>query len=367
MFSTKHQSEAPPGNDANGGGRLRKPISSTLKKLRLLRAWTSRYPVWCAWQVTYRCNYHCGFCHYWRDPMGAQPEQTVEQFEEGSRRLASFGSLLVSLAGGEPLLRPDLPDIVRAVARWHLTFVTTNGSLMTRELAEELFAAGAWGVSVSLDYAEARKHDKARGTKQAHERAVAALEVLGKVRRRPWQRVNLMCVLLHDNLDQIEELIRLAERLGVWFMLQPYSDRKTGSDHFRHSNGPVSPKLLALKREHPAFISNPLFLANFDRYFNGGVPDCRAGQAFFNIDSGGDISICVEERHRPVANLYRHSPRRIIEGLQAARAENTCTACWYNCRGEVECLYRPKSLLQSLHWFFRDRPGSGNGHGRPVR
>jgi hypothetical protein len=86
-----------PGFD--GRERLRKPLSSTVKKLRLARAWTSRYPVWCAWQVTYRCNYYCGFCQYWRDPMGELPEQTVEQFEEGSRKLASYGSLLVSLAG----------------------------------------------------------------------------------------------------------------------------------------------------------------------------------------------------------------------------------------------------------------------------
>ncbi|HOW18174.1 MAG TPA: hypothetical protein PLC79_03980, partial [Phycisphaerae bacterium] len=71
-------------------------ITSSGKKWRLFRAWAGRHPVWCAWQVTYRCNFRCAFCHYWRDPMGALPEQTVDDFRAGSRRLASFGSLLIS-------------------------------------------------------------------------------------------------------------------------------------------------------------------------------------------------------------------------------------------------------------------------------
>lgn len=351
---------------AASGSAVIAMLTSTTKKWRLFRTWASRHPVWCTWQVTYRCNFHCGFCHYWRDPMGLLPEQTVEQFEVGSQKLASLGALFVSLAGGEPLLRPDFPDIVRAVAEWHMPFFTTNGALVTKELAEEVYAAGLWGASVSIDYADARRHDKARGVKGGYDQAVAALEHLSKARRYPWQRANLLCVLLHDNLDQIEDLIRLAAKLDAYFMVQPYSIRKTGSDHFRHTDGPVSPRLLELKRKYPNFLSNPYFLGNFDRYLNGGVPDCRAGTAFFNIDSTGDVSICVEQRDRPVANLYRHSAQRIVEALRSAGADNGCVDCWYNCRGEVECLYKPASLVKSLPQYFFDlgRPSrnGGNGH-----
>jgi MoaA/NifB/PqqE/SkfB family radical SAM enzyme len=339
------------------------------KKWRLLRTWASRHPMWCAWQVTYRCNYHCAFCHYWRDPMGELAEQTVEQFEEGSRKLASLGALFVSLAGGEPLMRPDFPDIVRAVARWHLPFVTTNGAFVTPELARELFGRGLWGASVSIDYADPARHDKARGAKGGFDRAMAALEYFSKARRHPWQRVNLLCVLLHDNLEHVEELIRLAARLDVFFMVQPYSDAKTGSSRFHCGNPGVSDRLLALKRKYTNFLSNPYFLGRFDQYLTEGVPDCRAGQAFFNIDSVGDVSICVERRRQPVANLYEHSARRIVEALRVAGERNECRDCWYNCRGEMECLYRPASLLKSLPLvlFDRGRPsgnGRGNGNGR---
>lgn len=330
-------------------------LTSTSKKWRLARAYLSRNPVWCAWQVTYRCNFRCSFCNYWRDPMGLQPEQTVEDFRRGSGKLARFGSLLVSMAGGEPFLRQDIVDVVQAVAGYHVPFVTTNGSLATPELARDLFRAGLWGVSVSLDYADPARHDKNRGTPGAFNLAVAALDTFGKARRYPWQRVNLMCVLLHDNLDDVEPLLKLAAEHDAYFMIQLYGVRKTGSRHFIHQHESASRRLVELKRAYPNFLSNEHFLSRFDEALNGGVPGCRAGEAFFNIDSTGDIAICVEERKRPVANLYRHSARNIVEKLHAAARTNTCTDCWYNCRGEVEMLYNPLGLLKSLPTMLLDR------------
>ncbi|MBN2560055.1 MAG: radical SAM protein [Phycisphaerae bacterium] len=337
--------------------------SPLARKWRLFRAWASRHPVWCSWQVTYRCNFRCGFCQYWRDPMGELPEQSVEQFEEGSRKLASLGTLMVSLAGGEPLIRPDLPDVVRAVAKWHFPFITTHGWFVTEQLAADLFDAGLWGASVSIDYIDPKMHDKARGMTGAFDRAVRALEHFRKARRHKWQRVNVMSVLLHNNLDQIEDLIKLAAQHEAYFTVQPYCNRKTNSDRFRcedASDGSVSARLLELRKKHPNFLSNPVFLGRFDQYLDGGVPGCRAGRAFFNIDSIGDVAICVEQRTAPVANLYEHSARQIIERLRTGSTGNTCADCWYNCRGETESLYAPSSLIRSLPTYLFD-------NGKPRR
>lgn len=326
-------------------------LSSTSKKWRLARAWCGRNPVWCSWQVTYRCDFRCRFCSYWRDPMGRMPEQSVEDFRIGSRKLARLGSLLVSLAGGEPLLREDIVEVVGAVAEFHVPFLTTNGYHATPTLARRLFAAGLWGVSVSLDYADAAEHDRARGMPGAFDGAVRALDIFSRARRHAWQRVNLMCVLMHDNLDHVEPLLKLAADHGAYFMIQPYGVRKTGSGHFvygRNGHESAARRLVALKRAYPNFLSNEHFLSRFDEAMNGGVPGCRAGQAFFNIDSTGDIAICVEERERPVANLYRHSAYAIVERLRRRAAGNRCRACWYNCRGEVEALFSPGGLLRSL-------------------
>jgi len=330
-------------------------ISSTYKKWRLFRAWAGRHPIWCTWQVTYRCNYRCGFCHYWRDPLGMMPEQAPDEFRVGARKLAGFGSIFISLAGGEPLLRPDIVEVARAVSEFHLAFLTTNGSLATRELARDLFRAGLWGVSVSIDYADPKRHDKARGRPGAFEQAVRALEYFRAARRHAWQRVNVMTVLLHDNLDEIEPLLRLAREHGAYLMLQPYGVRKTGSRRFVHDRDGVARRLLDLKRRYPNFLSNRVFLGRFDQALDGGIGGCRAGQAFFNIDSRGQIAICVEEKSRLVANLYRDSLQTIQERLEQAARRNTCRQCWYNCRGEVEMLYHPVGLVRSLPTLLLDR------------
>lgn len=338
-------------------------MSPLRKKLRLFRAWLSRSPIWCAWQVNYKCNFRCSFCHYWNDPAGQLPEQTIGQFRVGADKLAHLGSLLINIAGGEPLLRTDIVELVATLSRFHLPLLTTNGWLATPQLARELFAAGLWGVSVSVDYADPARHDRQRGMPGAFERAVAALDIFQKARTRPWQRVNLMAVLVHDNLDQLEPLARLAAEHHAYFMVQPYSQRKTGSTRFNNHDEKLSDRLLEMRERNPNMLSNPWFLARFDQAFNGGVPGCRAGWSFFNIDSTGDIAICVERRDRPVANIHRDDIHTIVHRLRDVARHNHCTDCWYNCRGEIESLYRPRGLVRSLPTLLFDRgraPGQVN-------
>ncbi len=247
-------------------------------------------------------------------------ELSVAQFRDGSRKLSRLGALLVSLAGGEPLVRPDIVDIVDAVAAWHFPFITTNGWFATPTLAEDLFAAGMWGVSVSIDYADAAHHDQRRGMPGAFERALAAIEYFSAARKYKWQRVNWMAVLLDDNLDQIEPMIRMAAERDVYFMVQPYSARKTGATKFRpRGHGGVGSYLVALRRKHRNFLSNPYFLSRFDAALNGGVPGCRAGRGFFSIDSTGDIAVCVEERAAPSPTCTATTPTRSCAGCGTTR------------------------------------------------
>jgi len=345
-------------------------LSSTEKKWRLLRTWASGHPVWCAWQVTYRCNFRCRFCNYWALGAQCEDELPASAYAEGARKLAGLGTLLISLAGGEPLLRTDLADIVRAVGRYHFPFVTTNGWLVTPATAQELMRAGLWGVSVSIDYADPDRHDARRGMVGAWEQAWRAVEMFSAARVHPWQRVNVLAVLMEDNLADMERLLEMSRRRGAYFMVQPYGRAKTGSATFAHRDGPVSARLLDLRRRYANFLSNPNYLGRFDTFLRGGVPGCRAGRAFFNIDESGGVAICVERRHRPVGNLFRDDVSVLCRRLRRAARENRCRMCWYNCRGEIESLYHPLGLVRSLPTllFDRGRPPAveGTGRARPT-
>lgn len=317
------------------------------KKLRIFSRFFVGRPVWCTWQVTYRCNFNCSFCDYWKCRVKPSEELSLDGIERGSRNLARISSVMISIGGGEPFMRPDLPQIIEIMARHHMPLLTTNGWCVTREFARNAFRAGLWGASVSIDSADEKQHDQARGVEGAFRRALRALEYFSQERCGKFQRVNLMAVLMKDNLDQMEPLIRLAARYGAYFMVQPYCMLKSGKSEFS-PDMEVGKYLLGLRRKYDNFISNEYFLERFDLALDGGIPGCRAGQAFFNIDNFGRVAKCVEDLDHPLGSIVDDPASVLRERLVHAWRTNACRACWYNCRGEIEALYNPRGFLKAM-------------------
>lgn len=326
-------------------------LANARRKWGLFLSYLRQRPLWLTWQVTNRCNFECSFCNYWNEPFDLEAQLTPAQFEESAAKLSRIGTMMVSLAGGEPTLRRDLPDIIAAVGRYHFPFLTSNGWAITEKVARSLWGAGLWGVSISIDYATPHRHDEERGREGAFEHAVQAVAVLSRTRTRPWQRVNINAVLMKDNIEEMERLIQIARQHGALFMVQPYGFLKTG-DRDPLPAQSISEHLLDLSRRYPNFNSNPEFLRRFDHHITEGVGGCRAGRSFFNIDQWGNISKCVEYREDALGKVQEMSAERIWEALREAHRTNECTACWYNCRGEIESLYTLKGLKTGLPKLF---------------
>lgn len=303
-----------------------------------LRSFLLQRPIYCTWQVTNRCNFRCEFCNIWKINTGHHGELTLNEFTAAARKLRQCGPMLVSLAGGEPFLRKDLVNIVARISQHHIPLLTTNGWFVTRGIARQLFRAGLMGISVSIDYADSELHDRRRGMKGAHHRALQALRTLVEEKRYEYQEVNLLCVLLHDNLDQLEHLIDLAASLGATFKIQPYSHMRTGDSSFIAGNRAVQ-HLLDLRARCSSFLSSREYLESFDLYLaQRGIPDCRAGKSYLNIDSCGRVSKCVDSREY-VGNIRNMSTPEMVKRLRFEHAANSCTSCWYICRGEIDRLY----------------------------
>lgn len=326
------------------------PRGTWSKKWRLLKAYLTGQPVWVTWQVTYNCNYGCSFCTYWQNDFKPEEENSLEDFVIGSRKLSEMGSLIVSLAGGEPMLRRDIHRIVSILAQDHFPYMTTSGSGMTSRRARQIWEAGLWGCSISIDYADPEKHARHRGVKFAFERAVKAIEQLMDARTdTSYQRVQIISVLTDDNLGEMPALCQLARDLGVYWQVQPYSIMKTGNENQRHLVG-ASEMLLGLKELYPETVhSNRVYLERFDEAANDGIGGCIAGKAMFNIDNRMIVSKCVEfNESEPLGSLRTDSMEVVLARLRASHAANTCTACWYSCRGEVEVLYTARGFVNSL-------------------
>src|SRR6266513_3156187 len=118
-----------------------------------------RRPVLVHFEVTMRCNAHCGFCDYWKtDP--AAKESELKSFAACA---SFFNPMLITFTGGEPTLRRDLEDLVSSVNRAvNLKYITliTHGGMLSPERARSLWKAGVNQFNISLDFLDER-HDRA--------------------------------------------------------------------------------------------------------------------------------------------------------------------------------------------------------------
>lgn len=110
--------------------------------------------------VTDRCNFRCTYCmpkevfHSQYEFLQRSRLLTFEELERMTRLCVAQGVRKVRLTGGEPLLRRDLPELVRRLSTIpgiEDLCLTTNGSLLTKKSAEALAGAGLHRVTVSLD------------------------------------------------------------------------------------------------------------------------------------------------------------------------------------------------------------------------
>lgn len=123
-----------------------------------------------AWELTRSCPLSCKHC---RAAAHHGPYQGELSFEEITRVIdsiaARFKPILI-LTGGEPMLRPDLLDIIRhAKAAGLRPVMATCGTLLTVEKARAIRDAGVERISVSLDGPDAASHDRFRGIPGAYE------------------------------------------------------------------------------------------------------------------------------------------------------------------------------------------------------
>ena len=109
----------------------------------------------CNLQVTYRCNFKCQICDFWKAECDKTDELSLEDIRLIGGKLNRLGTLIISLAGGEPLMREDLAQIIKILNRAnHFPILITNGWLVDDSRAREIQQAGLQEISVSVDYAD---------------------------------------------------------------------------------------------------------------------------------------------------------------------------------------------------------------------
>ena len=300
-------------------------------------------------QILYDCNFRCRICDFWTPEFGHRPRMALADARTISDRLAELSPMIVSVGGGEPLLHPDLLGIIQALARHHFPVMICNGWFMTPEKARALFEAGLWEVSISVDYADAARHDAQRGVPGAHERAMKALQTLVENRVHPHQRVHMISVVMEDNLDDLEPLILRCRDMGITHLVTLYSPRRGSRGWGQVPGRDVSTHLLDLKRRYPEFVQLRGYLGRFSEALEKeGIGPCQAGRMLCNVDCQGQVGLCIDRLEESVGNLLTDPPREIARRLRAMHAQNPCSSCWTSCRGTLESIRLGPGRLRSL-------------------
>jgi 12,18-didecarboxysiroheme deacetylase len=125
--------------------------------------------------MTRRCNLKCVHCYSASSDIDYPDELTTEGGKKLIDDLAAFGAPVILFSGGEPLMRPDLLELAKyATDKGMRAVISTNGTLITKEIAAKLRKINLSYVGVSLDGLE-KTHDRFRGTKGAFEKAIEGI------------------------------------------------------------------------------------------------------------------------------------------------------------------------------------------------
>lgn len=163
------------------------------------------------WNMTKACNLRCQHCYAQATAGPAAQELSTGQAKAMIDDLAGFGAPVILFSGGEPMMRPDLPVLARyAVGRGMRAVISTNGTLITADKAQELKDIGLSYVGVSLDGLPA-VHDKFRGVEGAFDQALAGIRNCLQV----GLKVGLRFTVFRHNASEVPGVLDLLEKEGI--------------------------------------------------------------------------------------------------------------------------------------------------------
>jgi radical SAM protein with 4Fe4S-binding SPASM domain len=317
------------------------------------------------WNITDRCNLSCTHCYSKSGPgRSNEGELTTTEALRVIDDLAGMGIPLILFTGGEPLLRGDIWELARyAKKRGLKTALSTNGTLITSDIARRIRDCGIEYAGISLDGARAETHDRFRNSPGAFNKTIAAFAAC----REAGLRCGVRVTLTTENCQELEALVDLALALGASrFCLYWLVPTGRGSDSYSRLqlNHNEVPKVLSLlyrkaKETDPdtmefLTVDAPQdcihLLASMERDGSEDLADartlleslhggCSAGTRVADIDAQGDVYPCQfarsreflvgNIRDRPFSELWSDGTNPVLSLFRRkdARFGGRCAGC----------------------------------------
>ena len=291
--------------------------------------WMQKRPFCVSFEVTYSCNARCRHCH-----LGGHIDETLAEPQRYGEVCRELRPVVAQVSGGEPLLRKDLEQIIRALRPGRggpFVVLTTNAVKLTRERFFSLLESGVDAYSVSLDYPDER-HDEFRRVPGLFGRIASLIQGLTEEQRRA---IAVSCVVQRDNYRDLLKLAELAKSWGVKLNFSTYTWMRTEDRGYMLEAQDLpglrdmAERLMKFRDQYGTIVATPYVFDRMIDYFQrGSLGNCKACERFLIVNPDGTLSPCglIQTGHATVGELRRD--------FQSSR--NACADCNTSIRANSE-------------------------------
>jgi MoaA/NifB/PqqE/SkfB family radical SAM enzyme len=327
------------------------PFSQSVKTVtRGVNNWFADFPIVVSFEVTDSCTCYCKHCDH-----GGPRDNTRNLKPSDYRRyVEALRPCAVQVSGGEPLLRPDLLEIIKNIKTSDglpYLILVSNWSTMTEEKYLELREAGINQFSVSLDFPDQR-HDEFRGLPGLYTRLEKLMPLLAAY---GYDDIVLNNCITRPNLLYINAIADQAREWGVNVSFSAYTFRRTQNrEYFLESPEEIAELKRQLDKikermDDSKWIVNTCATidATYEYFRNGGTAGCKAGWRFLVVTSDGFLQPCSMQFKR-----YRLEEREKM--IEEFTRQNTCDECYVSIRSYLDKSL-PRLFYEMVGGFFSFR------------
>ena len=337
--------------------------------------------------LTEGCNLRCRHC--WIAPTYQREGSSNDAldfnlFKSIIEQAKPLGLTGVKLTGGEPLLHEHIDEILDCIRTENIDLTAeTNGVLCTPELARKMAECKNTFVTVSLDGATAETHEWVRGVEGCFETALAGIRNLVDAGLQP----QIIMSIMRQNKDQMESIIRLAERLGAGSVKFNIVQPTARGEKVHESGEALSIEELVVLGQSvegslsasaniPVYYDHPPAFRPLGKMFGNNGDGCGACGilGILGVLANGSYALCGigktvpdlvfgNTSKDPLQAIWNNNPLLIElrEGLPQ-RFEGICSHCLMKGRCLGSCVaqnyYRSKSIWAPF-WFCQEAHNRG--------
>lgn len=293
-------------------------LFDTFRNLYAMPSYNSRYgkalmPLRYFFELTYRCNLQCPYCYVGEDRN--KQELSTQYWFDVIDQIPFYS--LVTLVGGEPLIRKDFIQILERACKKTLgkVNVVSNGILINDEIIDAFIRTKMVLLSVSLDgYGE--NHDRNRNQAGIFDKIIQNLDNLNSRKKRPM--VDIKTIVLDNNLDDLPKLYKLCSDMNFEFLSISFlrnNNLKQNSKLFDcfmpefNENYPIQKyfdieHFKEVYREIESLKKNSKTLIRFSPKFENSQNPLESIEKFFNLPNDMPVSEIYKPCLFPFSNTF---------------------------------------------------------------